>query len=241
MSARKILITKTEDDSTELAVAVRKAGFEPLFEPMLTIEYMQEDWPEIGESTPLIFTSSHGVHSFARVNAGRAHPVYTVGTSTAETARLLGFSNVATAAGTAQDLAEMLTLLPKTALISAIYVRAADISQDLRQIFAKNEVYIGEFTGYKANPVENLSLNLLKCLDNREIYAVLLFSNRGGRVFAELVEQYGRAVRLKPTKALCISDSVLKSVSVLPFQRGLVARTPDRYGMMELLEGISVI
>lgn len=241
MSHGKILITKTEDDSTELSAAVRKAGFEPMVEPMLAIDYVEEGWPDISESTPLIFTSSHGVQSFARKNAGRTHPVYTVGTGTAETARLMGFSNVSTAAGTVQDLAEMLTLLPKTALISGIYVRAADISQDLKQILAKNDVLIDEFTGYKANPVENLSLNLLKALDNREIYAVLLFSNRGGRVFAELVEQYGRSVRLKQTKALCISDSVLKSVSVLPFQRGLVARTPDRYGMMELLEGISVI
>ena len=241
MSANKILITKTESDSAELAEAIRKAGFEPLFEPLLTIDYVEEGWPEIAENTSLIFTSSHGVHSFARANPHRGYPVYTVGTSTAETARLLRFSNVATAAGTVQDLAEMLTLLPKTALISAIYVRADDISLNLRQILAKNEVFIDEFTGYKAHAVENLSLNILKTLDNREIYAVMLFSNRGGKVFAELVEQYGRAVRLKPTKALCISDSVLKSVSVLPFQRGIVARTPDRYGMMELLEDISVI
>lgn len=241
MSATKILITKTQDDGTELANAVRKAGFEPLFEPMLDIIPVEDGWPEVAPNAPLIFTSSHGVQAFANANPQRSHPVYTVGTSTAETARFLGFSNVATAAGTAQDLAEMLTLLPKTDLISAVYVRAADISQDLRQILAKNDLFIDEFIGYKADPVQNLSLNLLKALDNREIYAVLLFSNRGGRVFAELIEQYGRAVRLKPTKALCISDSVLQSVSVLPFQRGLIARTPDRYGMMELLEGISVI
>lgn len=241
MNANKILITKTEQDGTELAHAVRKAGFKPVFEPMLTIDYVEDGWPAIAPNAPLIFTSSHGVRAFANANPRRSHPVYAVGTSTAETARFLGFSNVATAAGTAQDIAEMLTLLPKTDLISAIYVRAADVSQDLKQILAKNDLFIDEFVGYKANPVENLSLNLLKSLDNREIYAVFLFSNRGARVFAELVEQYGRAVRLKPIKALCISDSVLQSVSVLPFQRGLIARTPDRYGMMELLEGISVI
>lgn len=241
MRAKRIVITKTQDDSTELAEAVRKAGFDPLFEPMLEIDHVEDGWPDIAPNAPLIFTSSHGVRAFANASPCRSHPVYTVGTSTAETARFLGFSNVATAAGTAQDLAEMLTLLPKIDLISAIYVRAADISQDLRQILAKNDLFIDEFVGYRANPVENMSLNLLKSLDNQEIYAVLLFSNRGGRIFAELVEQYGRAVRLKPTKALCISDSVLQSVSVLPFQRGLIARTPDRYGMMELLEGISVI
>ena len=240
MSAKKILITKSAGDSEELSEAVRAAGFEPIHEPILEIEYTEENWPDIPEDAPLIFTSSHGVQAFALYNEGRNHPVYAVGRNTAETARSEGFTNVQTAAGNAEELGEMLSQLPERVLISAFYIRAEDISRDLRQIVAKNGVSLQEFIGYKANPVEKLSLDLLKALDNREIYAVLLFSNRGARVFAELIEQYDRPVRFKTIKALCISDSVLKSVSVLPFQQGSVARTPDRYGMMELLKEVSV-
>jgi uroporphyrinogen-III synthase len=240
MSLKQILITKTADDSTDISEAVRKAGFEPLWEPMLEIEYIEEGWPDLRPDVPLIFTSSHSVQAFALYNEGRAHPVYTVGRNTADTARSQGFADIRVAAATAEDLAELLSRLPEKDLISAIYIRAEDVSRDLRQILIKNGVGIAEFTGYRANPVENLSLNLLKSLDNREIYAVMFFSNRGAQVFAELSEQYDRTSRLKPIKALCISDSVLKSVSVLPFQQALVARTPDRYGMMELLENISV-
>jgi uroporphyrinogen-III synthase len=240
MKANKVVITKSQGESEDLSQAVRTAGFEPLYEPMLGIEYVEDAWPPASGSNPLIFSSSHGVHSYAGQTEVRTNPVYTVGQSTAETARILGFLDIRAIAPNVETLAKMLSSLTEKELISAFYIRAEDISQDLRQILLENGVRIAEFIGYKAHPVEKLSLNLLKSLDNREINAVMLFSNRGARVFAEMIEQYDRSVRLKTTKALCISEAVLKSVSVLPFQQGLIARTPDRYGMMELLTEISV-
>lgn len=240
MKANKVLITRSEGETEELSQAVRAAGFEPLYESMLAIDYVEEGWPEVDDTAPLIFTSSHGVQAFARKREVRANPVYVVGQNTAETARYAGFKDVRGVAVDIDALLDMLTLVPKETLISAFYIRGKDISQDLRQILEENGVSIAEFTGYKACPIEKFSINLLKSLDNREINAVLFFSARGGCVFADMVEQYDRAVRLKTTKALCISEAVLKSVSVLPFQQGLIARMPDRYGMMDLLTEISV-
>lgn len=240
MKANKVLITRSEGEAEDLSQAIRAAGFEPLYEPMLTIEASGEAWPEIVETTPLIFTSSHGVRAFARAVPLRDNPVYVVGQGTAEAARTAGMENIKGVAADGDRLVDMLSLLPQEALISAFYVRGEDVSRDLRQILQGKGINIVDFAGYKAIPVENFSINLLKSLDNREINAVMLFSGRGAKVFAELVEQYDRAVRLKATKALCISEAVLQSVSVLPFQQGLIARTPDRYGMMELLTDISV-
>jgi len=240
MRARKILITKTAGEGTELADAVRGAGFEPVHEPLLSIEYVETGWPEIEPDAPLVFTSTHGVQAFSNIRSTRGHIVYTVGRNTAEAARAAGFNAIETVAGTVEELAQWMVQAPKTGLISPFYLRAEDVSQDLKGILTENGVNIRQFIAYRANGAENLSLNLLKSFDNREIYAVMLFSNRGGRVFAELVEQYDRAVRMKTIKALCISDSVLKSVSVLPFQQALVADTPDRYGMMKLLEDVSI-
>jgi uroporphyrinogen-III synthase len=240
MKSRKILITRSGEECGELTGAVHAAGFEPVHEPLLTIDYARDGWPDISMGAPLIFTSSYGVLSYAAHSVERGHPVYTVGRNTAETARAQGFTNIRSAEGDFGDLVELLSRLPEKELISAIYLRAADVSGDLKQILQEKGISISEFTAYKARPVENLGLNLLKSFDNREIYAVLLFSSRAGQVFADLMEQYGRAVRLKTTKALCISEAVLQSVSVLPFQQGLIARTPDRYGMMELLKDISV-
>lgn len=240
MSVRTIVITKTEEDSAAYNEAVMAAGFTSLLEPILNVEYLDADFDDVTSDVPLVFTSSYGVRAFAQKCENRGNPVYTVGRSTAETARILGFSSIECAAGNADDLIELLLQRQTTGLTSPIYVRADEISKDLRVVLAKNSMNMSEIIAYKTIPAENLSLNLLKSIDRSEIYAVMLFSNKGARIFGELIEQYGRTFRMKGIKALCISDSVVESVSVLPFQQAIVAGTPDRHGMMELLDKISV-
>lgn len=238
--SRKIVILRQPEDSAEMADAVRAAGFEPLVEPVLDIVHLAADYSGIDEQTPLIFTSAHGVQALAAACDGRANPVFAVGRNTADAAELAGFTKIETAAGTVEDLAELLSSPTYKTLISPIYVRAEHVSRDLKEILVKNGLKIHEFVNYKAVPAQNLSLSLLQGLDRREINAVAFFSGRGAEVFAGLVEQYGRTVRLKPVKALCISEHVVQSVSVLPFHQALLAETPDRYGMIKLVESLSV-
>lgn len=235
-----IVIARTIENSADLVQAVEGLGFTPLVEPVLAIDYVDNGWPEIAAGRTLIFTSANGVRAFARKSDERDYLVYTVGRNTAEEARKCGFGLIESAEGTVEDLAELLLDAPQTALRSPIYIHGEDVSQDLPAILLQKGLKIEKFTGYKANSAQNLSINLLKALDDRAVRGIMFFSARGGRAFSELVEQYGRMRRLRATKALCLSESVLKSVSVLPFQQTLVADRPDRYGMMRLLEQISV-
>ncbi len=239
MSAKSIVIVRPEEDSAEFIDAIRDIGFEPHIESVLTISYSGESLPETSNDTPLVFTSANGVRAFARLSDERAHHVYTVGRNTADEARQAGFTNIDSAAGTVDDLAVLLTKTLITSLIPPLYIRGEHISSDLTEILSKNGVSLREFVGYSAIPAQNLSINLLNLLDLRKIEAILFFSARGGQVFSDLVQQYDRAVRLKTTKALCISEGVVHSVSVLPFQQALVAEKPDRYGMMRLLEQLA--
>lgn len=240
MSAKTIVIARTADDSEELEQFIRAQGYKPLVEPILSVEYLDVDLPEIKGDEALIFTSANAVRGWAQKTPVRSNPMYTVGRNTADEAMQQGFTNIETAAGTAEDLLELVKNPLKTALISAIYVRGEQISQDLVRVLGQKGINCREITVYRTNPAENLSVNLLRGLDDREIAAIMFFSSRGAQVFAELVEQYGRENRVKPIKALCISEAVLKSLSVLPFREGQVADKPDRYGMMKLLENFHI-
>ncbi len=239
MSARTIVILRPKEDSEILIKAVEELGYDALVEPILSVEYLDTELPVLDDDTALIFTSAHGVQAFARLSGSRDNPVYTVGRSTAEVAKHLGFSEIRTVAGTVDDLVELVVQAGKTVLKSVFYARGEDISKDLKLILAQKDIQIDEMIVYRANFAQNLSIDLLKRLDNREIKAVMLFSSRGGQNFVELVQQYDRAVRLKTTKALCISEAVVQSVSVLPFQQALIAETPDRVGMLKLLQDLS--
>lgn len=242
MSENLVAILKSSSDGDSLYdEAVRKAGFVPLFEPMLKIEYIRMELPEIKENTTLIFTSAHGVESFVRCHAARTNPVCTVGDDTAQASKLAGFENIVSAKGDVHALSELLIQWHvQTPLISPIYVRGAEISYDLASNLHEKGIFLQEIVGYKAHNVQNLSLKMLQALDKGKIKAVLLFSARGAQCFVDLVEQYSRQNRFRAVQALCIAPSVLKSVSVLPFKDARIASRPDRHGMMELIENISI-
>lgn len=240
MSADRLVILRQPEDSADYEEAARERGFIPLVEPMLTIQHLDADYTHTGLATPLIFTSAHGVQAFCGRSQSRGNPVYTVGHNTADEARRQGFTQVETAAGTGDDLAALLARPENSFPEPPVYIRAVEISKDLKGILSVNGVNIDEIMAYRADAVEKLSISLLRGLDNREINAIAFYSARGAAIFAELIEQYGRVSRLKAVKALCISTHVLHSVSVLPFSGTLVAETPDRYGMIRLLDDLSV-
>jgi len=237
MSA-KIIVMARADGGAEIEEAITALGFDPLVEPILSIQYTEGDAPEIKEETPLIFTSANGVRALAHKTDIRANKVYAVGRNTADEARQAGFDNIENAEGAVEDLAALLLEPLRTSLIPALYVRGEEISHDLAANLAKNGVSIDQWIGYKAIPAQNLSIRLLKKLDNREIEAIMFFSSRGGQIFAELAEQYDRISRMRTIRALCISEAVLQSVSVLPFRDAVISDTPDRYGMMKLLQNL---
>lgn len=233
------MILRAQEDADDIAQAVRERGLIPLTEPVLSIEYFPVDMPETGPEHPLIFTSAHGVQAFARLSAERDHPIYTVGRNTADAARQAGFVQVKSASGTVSDLVDLLSGAFEAGLKSPIYIRGEDISQNLSEILRGKGIKIDEIIVYRTISAEKLSLDVLKSLVSREIKAVMVFSAKGGRVFSDLIRQYGREGQCKIIKALCIGEGVVESVSVLPFQEVVVAPTPDRYGMIELLDHLT--
>lgn len=238
MSAGTVVIARAADENDELSEAILAAGFQPLSEAVMSIEYLEVACPELHPDTPLVFTSANGVKAFSCLSDLRSNPVYTVGRNTADEARRVGFTSIETAAGTVDDLVDILLKVCVERAVEPLYVRGEYISKDLKSALATKQVSCRELTAYRSVPAQNLSMQLLKTLDARDVVAVLFFSAKGGRVFCDLIEQYDRAARMRTTKALCISEAVLQSVSVLPFGEGFVADTPDRYGMIKLLEHI---
>lgn len=239
MTSKYVVVLRPADEAADIIAAANDKGFNGLAEAVLDIGYLSPVLPPIDEDTPLVFTSANGVRAFCRLNTQRTSPVYAVGRNTADEARQNGFTQIESASGTAQDLVALLTSPAKAGMKTPLYVRARDISQDLVGLCGQKGLAMTEIILYWADPVEKLSLELLKKIDSRDIAAVMAFSARGAKVFAELIEQYGRTPRMKTIKALCIGEGVVNSLSVLPFEAVVVASTPDRYGMIKLLDRLT--
>lgn len=239
MKAKTIVILRAPEEAGEIAAAIEARGFESLVEPVLHIEFLKPELPEMDKDTPLVFTSSNGVRGYCRVDDRRSSPVYAVGRNTADEARRSGFQRIESAFGTVEELVELMTGPARVNLKPPLYIRGAEISQDLKALCAVRDLTINEIVAYRADPAEKLSIDLLKKADSREIAAVMVFSPRGATVFADLVQQYDRTLRMKTIKALCIGEGVVHSLSVLPFPDVIVAPTPDRYGMIKLLDRLT--
>lgn len=234
----KIIILRPKDDCADYIAQIEAMGYEAIAEEILSVSHTGEPLPEIAPDAALVFTSANGVRAFAALSPERSYPVFTVGHNSAEAAQEAGFTLVESAGGKAEDLVGLLLERSKTGLKNVFYVRGADVSADIGIILSKNGINTQEYIAYRADLAENISIQCLKSLKNRDVKAVMAFSARGAAHFASLVRQYGRETALKTAQALCIGEGVLESFRDLPFKEVVVAPTPDRYGMMSLLQSL---
>lgn len=232
MKPGTVLITRPRGEAESMARLLAARGWRCVIEPMLEIVPVSTPLPDLSKYQALAFTSAQGVRVLAAKTDNRTLPVYAVGEATANAAHEAGFNNVTTADG---DLGALNRLL--------MQVKAQDNRPVLHVcgVHTAGEVIAKEFTVerlplYEAKAADKLSAECLKALDEARLDAVLFFSPRTGRIFAELLEKYGRTRAILPINALCLSDSVVESVESLPWRSVRAAPAPDMAGIMALLE-----
>ncbi len=219
-----VLITRSEGNAAIYADSVRARGGEAVCEPMLRVESAGAI-PDLSGYDGLIFTSMHAVDAFAAQSDRRDIKIFTVGDSTADHARAAGFKNIRSASGDARDLA---ALLERDAPGKVLYLRGADVAQEFDGI--------DSCVVYKAHPVEKFTDSCALALAGNKISSVMFFSARGGAAFVECCRKGRLEGAVSGIKALCISEAVLESVSVLPWCATNVAHHPGRAGMLALLD-----
>jgi hypothetical protein len=101
----RVLVTRPKEDSAALQQELRKRGIEVLLDPMLVIQRMEDAAIDLEGAQGLLFTSSNGIRAFEKLSAERGLPAWCVGDETARTARAADFTDVRSAAGDVDALA----------------------------------------------------------------------------------------------------------------------------------------
>lgn len=229
---RAILLTRPRPESEKLAAEVAARGFQPVIEPMLRIAPLEISLPDMKSFAAIVFTSGNAVDIFAQRITERSLPVYAVGDATAIKAEEAGFPDVRSAGGGIEDLNRMLAQTEFAPCAKILHISGYDIAGEVESRGAVVE----RIPVYRSEKPENFSAMCRGMLEEERIAAVLFFSPRTAEAFAGLIERHGLRQSLVPVKALCISDSVVKSLSDLPFREKCTASHPDREGMMVLLD-----
>lgn len=234
-TAHTVLLTRPRAESEKLAAEVRSRGFEPFIEPMLEIVPLDAALPDLKQFQALIFTSANGVDAFVRLSEARDIPVFTVGNVTGARAASYGFHDINTGSG---DLEELNKTLKHADLAPGVPVLHVSGEHTTGNIIIAG-VPVEQVVAYRADKTLVFSAPCLEMIDAGDFAAALFYSPRTAENFTELVAAAGLKNKISATRALCISEAVVKCLGNLPWQDVQVANTPTRNGMLRLLDGLA--
>ena len=223
-----VLITRPDGDSRQISNDIKAKGYDVLCVPFLNVILHEQQMDDLESYAGLIFTSRNGVRAYCQNTQKRDLPVWVIGDATADIARAEGFSNIHNAKGDVQDLEKILK--NGRSETPFLYIRGRDVARDIE---GKN---IQEKVLYHTEKIEQIDNAVMDSIEAGDFSHITFFSTRTAQAFIECVEAAGIKNGLRRTKALCLGDSMLKSLSVLPWRSIEAADAPNRKSLLTLLD-----
>ena len=241
------LITRPAEEADEFAEILAARGHIGIAAPVLAIRPGTEVEIDLDGVQALLFTSTNGVRTFARLSARRDLPVLTVGDRTGAAARAAGFGLVHSAAGAAGDLVRLAERELDPTRGALWHGAGEHVMGELRPAIERLGFELRTIVLYRAVAASRLPPDATAALKDGTVGGVLFFSPRTAEVFVKLVVREGLADRLGGLSALCLSRPValgLLSASrdagapgaAVRWARVRAAAHPDRSALLALLD-----
>lgn len=232
-----ILITRPKPDAEIFAKILSARGLASFCEPVLKIEPFNFSIPDLSAYQALLFTSANALRLFAEHCPTRKITLYVVGDNTKNEALAQGFSSVRSASGSADDLARLLAETPPTERAKPfLHVRGKHIAAPLDASLKEKGISMETLIVYEAKKIPQLSPACLALFRERKITHGAFFSRRSAENFMALAKKNNLYPALSHIKALCISKSVLGCLQPEKWKSAAIAVSPDRQGMLDLIE-----
>ncbi len=215
----RVLVTRPEKDSTELARILGLAGHEAILSPMLTIVPLAWDMPT--ENIDAVVLTSHNAVTEAHREKLKNIPCYCIGQTTADAARAAGYHIVASCGG---DRAALVQSVAADKPRHALYLSGHDERADLFAELATVGVRATKRRVYEARAVTAFSPSAVSALQNNSIDYVLLYSPRSARLFRTLLDALPGAQKSGLVLA-CLSAAVADACGA-DWAQIIVAQTP---------------
>lgn len=237
MFEKRILITRPREDSEALAAQLEAKGFKGFVEPMLEINPLMAPMPDFDEYGGFIFTSVNAVRMIPEAAFRKIpliSPVYALAPHTSVALSDYGM-DLRSVEGTGQDLEREIQADFKAHKVDPAKPLLHFCGTDIARPIEIDGLMIEQFPVYEAVKTKAFSAECLKLIEKDAFEAVLFFSTRTAETFVELAQKHGCEDAFSKTKALCLGDSMVKSVRALDWQDVQIAAKPDRESLFELL------
>ena len=251
LSGRRVLVTRTREQASELSRLLRRYGATPVEMPVIQID-PPDDWEPLDAAVAeadgydwVVFTSVNGVRSVTErlaqlggdVRALKGPRVAAIGPKTAEAAERAGLRvSVCPDEYVAEALAEALRaegLSGKRILL----LRAAEARSTFPDEARKLGAEVTVAAAYQTRPVDQPDPRAMARLEQGEIDVVTFASSSSVRNFAAAVGAEKARTLLEPTCVACIGPITADTASGLGLAASVV---PEEYTIEALVEAIAV-
>jgi uroporphyrinogen-III synthase len=231
----RVLVTRPKEDSTALRQELRTRGVEVQLDPMLVIQRMEDAAIDLDGAQGLLFTSSNGIRAFANLSGERDLPAYCVGDETARTARTEGFTNLHSAAGDVEALANYVSAHSQPENGRMVHVAGSVSAGDLAGALRAAGFSVDRIPLYEAIPADSLAEETKNAFRQGLLDGVLFFSPRTAATFVSLAKAAGLENACRTVDAYCLSAGVAQRVGELSWRRIVVAAEPTRAALLAVL------
>jgi uroporphyrinogen-III synthase len=231
----RILVTRPSGDAEALAAVLRSRGHDPVLSPAMEIRLLPGADISLAGVQAILATSANGIRALSPRTRERALPVFAVGPRTAAAAQDVHFANVVEGSGDAAALA--LTVIDSLDPAAGALLHAAgrERTGELVRRLQATGFSLRVEALYEAVPLPRLSPAAADALRAGEIDAVLFFSPRSARLFADQVTAAQLAEHCGAVTAFCISRTTAEAAAALPFAAIRTASAPNQDAMLALL------
>jgi uroporphyrinogen-III synthase len=233
----RILVTRPEPDGERTAQKLRARGCEVLLEPVLRIRHLEEADLGAGPWDAVAMTSANAAHAIQR-HSRRLEitrlPVLTVGRRTAEAARAVGFTDIASANGNEQALAHLTGARMARGNI-LLYLAGEDRAGDLATAVAPRGVRVETVVVYRAVAVARLPEPAAAAVRAGEVNGVLHFSRRSAVIYLDCARAAGVLDSALEPFHYCLSNAVAEPLVAAGAGRVMVAQSPEENALLDLV------
>ena len=232
----RVLVTRAEPEAGRTAALLASLGHEPLVAPLLTPEPLPVASDMAGIAAVAV-TSARTVAFLpdALRRAMRVLPVFAVGERTAAALRDTGIPDVRPADGDIDALSRLIRSagLPRGARL--LHPGGEDRAGDLAGSLAPEGLAVISPAVYRMVAAPRLPVAAAKALAEHRIDAVLHYSPRSARIFADLVTTAGLSGAARQPLHACLSPAVAAALEPLAAPRVIPAGSPDEASLIAVL------
>ena len=201
-----ILFTRPLEDCSEMILKFQSLGNKVSHLPLLKIEKVKYEEPNLLEFKGIIFTSANAVKHFNVKKIDKKISCFCVGNATEKKARGVGFQNVITAEGNVENLRELILQNFDQNDGKMIYVSGETISVDLDQQLVREGYKIERIISYRTIQNESFNDNFVKELKLNMPDIVYIYSQNSAVSFLKFIKLHHSDNLWMNTNLMCIGE-----------------------------------